>query len=114
MLCGMYKNTVQAQLTSILDLKMARGKDIGNTSVNMVGNCGRKLTFDDYDAHALVRYVRKNRRATLPQVTENVTAGRDQTLSARTVHCLFVVLVAAQHRTKTLYVSFSFSLPVCI
>ena len=29
------------------------------TSVNRVGNCGRRRTFDDRDARALVRDVRK-------------------------------------------------------
>ncbi len=56
-------------------------RSMGKTSVNRVGNCGRQRTFDERDARALVRYVRKNRRATLPQVTENVNAGRDQTVS---------------------------------
>ncbi len=39
-------------------------RSMGKTSVNRVGNCGRQRTFDERDAHALVRYVRKNRRAT--------------------------------------------------
>ena len=55
-------------------------------TVNRVENCGPQHTFDDRDACASVRYVSKNRRATLPQVTENVNAGCDQTVSARTVH----------------------------
>ncbi len=46
--------------------------------LNTNKNCGRQRTFDDCDACALVQYVRKNRRATLPQVTENVTVGYDQ------------------------------------
>lgn len=54
---------------------------MGRTSVNRVGHCGRQSTFDDRDACLLVQYVRKNRRATLLQVTENVSAGRDQTVS---------------------------------
>ncbi len=54
------------------------------TSVNRVGNCGRQRTLDERVARALVRYARKNRRATLPQVTENVNAGCYQTVSART------------------------------
>uniref|UniRef100_A0A3B4XRT0 Transposase Tc1-like domain-containing protein n=1 Tax=Seriola lalandi dorsalis TaxID=1841481 RepID=A0A3B4XRT0_SERLL len=58
---------------------------LGKTSVSRVGNCGRQRTLDDRDARALVRYVRKNRTATLPQVTEIVNAGRGQTVSARTV-----------------------------
>ncbi len=41
--------------------------------------------FDELDAHALEVYVRKDRRANLPQVTENVIAGCDQTVSARTI-----------------------------
>ena len=53
------------------------------TSVCRVGNCERKLTFDDCDACALVRYIKI---ATLLQVTENVNAGHDQTVSARIVH----------------------------
>ncbi|KAI3360646.1 hypothetical protein L3Q82_002511 [Scortum barcoo] len=40
---------------------------MGKTSVDRVGNCGRQRTFDERDARALVRYVKKNRRATLPQ-----------------------------------------------
>lgn len=35
-------------------------------------------TFDDCGSWILVCYVRKNRRATLPQVAKNVNAGRDQ------------------------------------
>lgn len=42
---------------------------VGKKSVNRSGNCGRQRTFDDRDARALVTYVRKNRRATLAQVT---------------------------------------------
>ena len=61
---------------------------MGKTSVNRVGNCGRQRTFYDRDARALVRHVRKNRRATLPQLTENVNAGPDQTVSARAVRQL--------------------------
>ena len=58
---------------------------MGKTSVNRIRNCGRNCFFDDLDACALVRYVRKNRRATLRQVTENVNAGCDQAVSSRTV-----------------------------
>ncbi len=53
-------------------------RSVGKTSVNRVGSCGRQRTFDNC---ALMWYARKNRRATLPQVTENVIAGRDQTVS---------------------------------
>lgn len=42
---------------------------------------------EDRDARASVQNVRKNRRASLPQVTEDVHAGRDQTVSARTARC---------------------------
>lgn len=57
----------------------------GKTSVNRVGNCGRGRAFDEQDTRALVRFVKKNRRATLSQVTENINAGRDHNVSARTV-----------------------------
>lgn len=59
-------------------------RSIGKTSVNRVRNCGQLRTSDGRDAHAFVRYVMKNRRATLPQVTENVNVVRDQTMPART------------------------------
>ena len=42
-------------------------------------------TFDDFDADALEQFLRENRRATLPQVTDNVNAGSDQTVYLRTV-----------------------------
>lgn len=57
-----------AEVTSAL-------RSMGKTSVNGVGNRGRRATSDSRDARA------KN----FPQVTENVDAGRDQTVSA-TVH----------------------------
>lgn len=57
----------------------------GKTSVNRVGNCGQQRTSEERDARALVQHVRKNRKATLPQVTEIVSAGRGQTVSARRV-----------------------------
>lgn len=34
------------------------------------------------NAQALVQHLRKNRRAAIPQVAENVNAGREQTVSA--------------------------------
>lgn len=37
-----------------------------------------ECAFDDDDARALERYMRKNRRVALLQVTENVKAGHDQ------------------------------------
>lgn len=43
-----------------------------------VGDRVQKLTFDDCDPYRLVRYVRKDRRATLSQVTGNFNTGRDQ------------------------------------
>ncbi len=74
--------TKTAQLASVSGTKVTSAfRSVGKTSVNRVGNCGRQRTFDERDAHALVRYVRKNRRANLPQVTENISAGRDQTVS---------------------------------
>uniref|UniRef100_A0A3B4YW54 Transposase Tc1-like domain-containing protein n=1 Tax=Stegastes partitus TaxID=144197 RepID=A0A3B4YW54_9TELE len=57
----------------------------GKTSVSRVGNCGRQRTLDDRDARALVQFVKKNRSATLAQVTQNLNAGRNQTVSTRTV-----------------------------
>lgn len=42
-------------------------------------------TFDDRDANAIVQHVRRNRRAALCLVTENVNDGRDQTMLARAV-----------------------------
>ncbi|XP_028973308.1 type II inositol 3,4-bisphosphate 4-phosphatase isoform X2 [Esox lucius] len=47
----------------------------------MVGHCGRKRTFGDRDARPLLRYVRKNIRATISRVREKVYAGRDRTVS---------------------------------
>lgn len=57
-------------------------RSMGKTSVNTFGNCARLYTFDDRDSCALVRYVGKNRRATLLQVTGNVNAGRDVSKSS--------------------------------
>lgn len=42
-------------------------RSIEKTSVNRAANCGRQCTFDDCDARALVRYVRKTRGTTLPR-----------------------------------------------
>ena len=36
--------------------------------------------FNDRDACMLLKYMRKNRRATVPQDNENVCAGHDQTV----------------------------------
>uniref|UniRef100_A0A3P8SKM5 Transposase Tc1-like domain-containing protein n=1 Tax=Amphiprion percula TaxID=161767 RepID=A0A3P8SKM5_AMPPE len=57
----------------------------GKTSVSRVGNCGRQRTLNDRDARALVQFVKQNRSATLAQVTQNLNAGRNHTVSARTV-----------------------------
>lgn len=57
----------------------------GKTSVNRDGNCGRQRKSDKRDARALVLPVRKNRGATLLQVTDIVSARRGWTVSARRV-----------------------------
>ena len=59
-------------------------RSMGKTSVNMVGNCSQQCTFYDRDAHALARYVKKNRGTASPQVTEDVKAEQDPSVSART------------------------------
>lgn len=60
-------------------------RSVGKTSVNRAGNCGRKRRFSDRDARALVRYVEKNKTASVIQVTENINSERVQTVSTRTV-----------------------------
>lgn len=60
-------------------------KTLGKSSVSRVGNCGRQRSLDERDARALVQFVKKNRSATLAQVTESVNAGRSHSVSARTV-----------------------------
>lgn len=51
---------------------------LGKMSVNKVKNCGH--AFSVLDVCALVWYGRKNRRATVLKVTENISAGCDQTI----------------------------------
>lgn len=80
--------TKTAQLTSVsirtlTEVTSAFGS-AGKTSVNRVGSCGRQSTIEERDARVLVQHVRKDTRATLPQVTEIINAGRGQTMSART------------------------------
>lgn len=54
------------------------------TFVNRIEYCGRKCAFSEHEICASVQYVRKNRRATVPQVTDKRDDGRAQTVSSRT------------------------------
>uniref|UniRef100_A0AAX7U510 Transposase Tc1-like domain-containing protein n=2 Tax=Astatotilapia calliptera TaxID=8154 RepID=A0AAX7U510_ASTCA len=81
--------TKAAQLTGVsigtVTKVTAAYKTQGKSSVSRVGNCGRQRSLGEHDARALVQFVKKNRSATLAQVTESVNAGRSHSVSARTV-----------------------------
>lgn len=81
--------TRTAQLTGVsigtVTKVTAAYKTLGKSSVSRVGNCGRQRSLDERDARALVQFVKKNRSATLAQVTESVNAGRSRGVSTRTV-----------------------------
>lgn len=57
-------------------------RSVGKFYGNDVGRCRVRKC----DAYALVGYLKKYRKVAVPQVTEKVNVGRDQTVSARTVH----------------------------
>lgn len=71
-----FQNTELAHMILILNHDSKRKKNLSDFERFIVG--------DDSYTHAFVQYVRKNRRAISPQVSENVNAGSDKTASART------------------------------
>uniref|UniRef100_A0A3B4WY32 Transposase Tc1-like domain-containing protein n=1 Tax=Seriola lalandi dorsalis TaxID=1841481 RepID=A0A3B4WY32_SERLL len=99
--------TKSAQLTSVstsVTEVTSACRSVGEASINRVGQRGQQRTFDGRDAHALARYVRKNRRAALPRVIENVSAGRDQTVegyySKVAVHKPLIIKMNAHLRVQ--------------